>query len=46
MSEIKPKDQTVAPALSEEEKDTAAAKAFFDNLKSDKPRPVSVILKN
>lgn len=39
MSEIKPKDQTVAPALSEEEKDTAAAKAFFDNLKSDKPRP-------
>lgn len=36
MSEIKDAD----PATTEEETDWAAAKAFFDNLKTDKPRPV------
>ncbi|KAE8286677.1 Cytosolic 5'-nucleotidase 1A [Larimichthys crocea] len=40
MSEIKPNES--APATTEdngEEKDWAAAKAFFDNLKTHKPRP-------
>lgn len=36
MSEMKDAD----PATTEEETDWAAAKAFFDNLKTDKPRPV------
>uniref|UniRef100_A0A673ATE1 Cytosolic 5'-nucleotidase 1A-like n=1 Tax=Sphaeramia orbicularis TaxID=375764 RepID=A0A673ATE1_9TELE len=38
MSEIKPTDAAV-PDEKEEEKDWAAAKAFFDNLKTHKPRP-------
>lgn len=39
MSEIKPSE---APTVDGgEEKDWAAAKAFFDNLKTNKPRPVS-----
>lgn len=42
MSEIKPSD-VVADAAQDagEEKDWAAAKAFFDSLKTKKPRPVS-----
>lgn len=36
MSEMKDAD----PASIEEETDWAAAKAFFDNLKTHKPRPV------
>lgn len=45
MSEIKP-DDVVADGASDagEEKDWAAAKAFFDNLKTKKPRPVSIIV--
>lgn len=42
MSEIKPNDTTD----SGEEKDWAAAKAFFDNLKTNKPRPVSIFAEN
>ncbi|XP_069017620.1 cytosolic 5'-nucleotidase 1A-like [Embiotoca jacksoni] len=38
MSAIKPND-SAAPEDSSEEKDWAAAKAFFDTLKSNKPRP-------
>ncbi|XP_076612756.1 cytosolic 5'-nucleotidase 1A-like [Chaetodon auriga] len=38
MSEIKPND-LAPPEDSGEEKDWAAAKAFFDNLKTNKPRP-------
>ncbi|KAM7395175.1 hypothetical protein PAMA_006774 [Pampus argenteus] len=38
MSEIKPTD-SAATADNGEEKDWAAAKAFFDNLKTNKPRP-------
>ncbi|XP_062293129.1 cytosolic 5'-nucleotidase 1A-like [Scomber scombrus] len=38
MSEIKPSD-TTDTVDSGEEKDWAAAKAFFDNLKTNKPRP-------
>lgn len=41
MSEIKPNDS--APTEdSGEETDWAAAKAFFDNLKTHKPRPVRI----
>ncbi|KAE8286689.1 Cytosolic 5'-nucleotidase 1B [Larimichthys crocea] len=40
MSEIKPNESAPAPAEDNgEEKDWAAAKAFFDNLKTHKPRP-------
>uniref|UniRef100_A0A671Y2P5 5'-nucleotidase, cytosolic IB b n=1 Tax=Sparus aurata TaxID=8175 RepID=A0A671Y2P5_SPAAU len=39
MSEIKPSEVTTVDGG--EEKDWAAAKAFFDNLKTNKPRPVS-----
>lgn len=43
MSEIKPNESAPAPAEDNgEEKDWAAAKAFFDNLKTHKPRPVSI----
>lgn len=40
MSEIKPAE---AKDASGEERDWAAAKAFFDNLKSKRPRPVSYV---
>lgn len=40
MSEMEPND----PA-GEEERDWAAAKAFFDNLKTNKPRPVRLVSK-
>lgn len=43
MSEIKPKEKT-ATEDNEEEKDWEAAKAFFDNLKTKVPRPVSLLL--
>lgn len=43
MSEIKPND-TAAAEDNGEETDWAAAKAFFDNLKTHKPRPVSIFL--
>ncbi|KAG8011426.1 Cytosolic 5'-nucleotidase 1B [Nibea albiflora] len=40
MSEIKPNESAPAPGEDNgEEKDWAAAKAFFDNLKTHKPRP-------
>ncbi|KAG7508654.1 cytosolic 5' [Solea senegalensis] len=39
MSEIKPNDTAASGDDSGEEKDWAAAKAFFDNLKTNKPRP-------
>lgn len=42
MSEIKPNDKTASKDPAEQ--DWAAAKAFFDSLKSNKPRPVSVSL--
>lgn len=45
MSEIKPDDVVVDGASDAgEEKDWAAAKAFFDNLKTKKPRPVSILV--
>lgn len=40
MSEIKP-NEAVAAAKPGDERDWAAAKAFFDNLKTKVPRPVS-----
>lgn len=43
MSEIKPNDKGSSEE-SAEEQDWAAAKAAFDNLKSNKPRPVSVLM--
>lgn len=42
MSEIKPND--VPPEDSTEEQDWEAAKAFFENLKTQKPRPVRNLL--
>lgn len=44
MSEIKRNDSS-STEDSAEETDWAAAKAFFDNLKTQKPRPVSVLVK-
>lgn len=44
MSDIKPNESNSVGEDSEEEKDWAAAKAFFDNLKTSKPRPVSSFL--
>ncbi len=43
MSAIKPNDSALAEEAGEET-DWAAAKAFFDNLKTNKPRPVSNLL--
>ena len=45
MSEIKPADIVADSAIDPgEEKDWAAAKAFFDNLKTKTPRPVSILV--
>lgn len=44
MSEVKQK-QSAASEDSGDEKDWVAAKAFFDNLKTHKPRPVSIFEK-
>lgn len=43
MSEIKPNDSSPTED-SGEENDWAAAKAFFDNLKTHKPRPVRILV--
>lgn len=45
MSEIKANDSSPTED-SGDETDWAATKAFFDNLKTHKPRPVSVLVKS